>query len=448
MKKIFFNISPTQTIVLGFAVIIIIGTMILGLPISTADGTHTEFTTALFTATSAVCVTGLVIKDTGTYWSEFGIIVIAFLIQAGGLGFMSIAIMFIVFIGKKVSLKEKLLMQEALNQNSLIGLVSLTKYVFFGSFIIQFIGAALLSIQFIPDFGFLKGLGYSFFHSISAFCNAGFDITGGKTSLTMYKDNFIVSFTIILLIIIGGIGFTVFKDIVVCRKFHIMSLHSRIVIIITVILLLSGLVLFCFLEWNNSETIGNLSTGGKILASFFQSTTTRTAGFNTIDTDKMTVPSKFLTILFMFIGGSPGSTAGGIKTTTLAVIIILLFSVLKGKDDTEVFKRRLPVSIINRALIITIISVFFVGTVTFLLTITEVSNNFSFLEIFFEVISAFGTVGLSLGITSELSVLGKFIIIITMFAGRVGLLSLLIAITFKQREYKQKFRYPKEKILI
>lgn len=440
------NLDPTQILVIGFALLILVGAILLNLPIASQGEDEVGFINALFTSTSAVCVTGLVVVDTGTYWSTFGQVVIIALIQVGGLGFMTMATMFFIILGKRISLKERLIMQEALNQNSLAGIVRFTKYIIIGTFIIEGIGALFLSLKFVPEYGWVKGIVYAIFHSISAFCNAGFDLIGGGRSLTPYVADPIVNFAICGLIIIGGLGFSVMVDIINQKNLKRLSLHSKMVLFITSLLLSIGFIMFLVLEWHNPETLGELNFGGKLLGAFFQSVSPRTAGYNTIALAKMTNASKLLTIILMYIGGSPGSTAGGIKTATLGVILFTLISVIKGKEETELFQKRVSRDIVNRGITVAVIGITLIMIITMVLMITEI--GFSFEEILFEVTSAFGTVGLTLGITPSLSKIGKIVIIFMMFAGRVGPLTIAYALARQQRKNKGIIKYPEGKILV
>lgn len=440
------KLNPAQIMVLGFASVILIGSILLNLPIASRNGESIGFVNALFTATSAVCVTGLVVVDTGTYWTVFGQTVILFLIQIGGLGFMTLATLIFFILGKKITLRERLVMQEALNQFKISGLVRLTQYVLVSTFLIEGIGAILLSIRFIPIFGVSKGIAYSIFHSISAFCNAGFDLMGDFTSLTAFVNDPLVNVVVWALIVIGGLGFTVVVDCFQRRKFSRFSLHTKMVLSISAVLIGLGFIMMLLLEYGNPATMGNLPLRGKLLSSMFHGITPRTAGFNTLPTDQLTTASIFLTIVLMFIGGSSGSTAGGVKTTTAGVVIWTIVSVIKGNDDTEVFQKRIPRDIINRSLAIIGISMLLVVLMTMALSITE--KAFSFVEIFFEVTSAFGTVGLSLGITPSLSFLGRILISITMFAGRVGPLTLALAVARQQKKKKGLIKFPEEKVLV
>ncbi|QIB27212.1 TrkH family potassium uptake protein [Caloranaerobacter azorensis] len=438
------KLNPAQVLVLGFAGLILIGATLLNLPMASQDGKSIGFVNALFTSASAVCVTGLVVVNTATHWTVFGKVVILILLQIGGLGFMTLATLVALLLGRRITLKERLIIQEELNQFTLSGLVKLTRYVIISTAMIEGLGALLLSTRFIPTYGFIKGVSFSIFHSISAFCNAGFDLTG--ESIVPFVDDVVVNLTIIFLVIVGGLGYTVYMDISQNRKFKKFSLHTKLVLIISALLLLVGFLVIFIVEYNNPATLGKLSFKGKILASAFQAMTPRTAGFNSIDTGAVTNTTAFLTIILMFIGGSPGSTAGGIKTTTVGAIVLAIISVIRGTDDVEVYRKRIPHDLVYRALAVVGIALALIIFVTMILSLTE--KDASFLDIFFETTSAFGTVGLSRGLTPNLSVLGRLIITLTMFAGRVGPLTMAFAFAKKQKEYKGTYRYPEERILV
>lgn len=439
------QLNPAQILVLGFVFIILIGAVLLSTPFVTQTGETTGFLKALFTSTSAVCVTGLVVVDTGTHWNVTGQIIILVLIQIGGLGIMTMATSVAFIIGRKISLKSRLIMQEALNQFTISGVVKLTQYIIITTLIIEGIGAFFLAMNFIPDYGVKKGIFFGIFHSVSAFCNAGFDIIGGGRSLTQYTENLSVNFIVMTLIILGGLGFTVIIDVLKNRSYKKLSLHSKIVIVMMVILIVVGFLLFLLMEFNNPNTMKDLSLKGKLTASLFQSVTTRTAGFNSIPLDQMYDSSKLLTVVLMFIGGAPGSTAGGMKTTTIALVILLIVSAVKGRNDVEFSKRRISNDNVNRALTVVGVGVSLGFLVVFLLTITE--KGTSFLTLLFEAISALGTVGLSLGYTPSLSPMGQVIIIVTMFAGRVGALTIVFALADKQKN-KALIRYPESKVSV
>lgn len=436
--------NPAQVLVLGFAIIILIGTILLNLPQSSVDGKSIGLIDAFFTATSAVCVTGLVVVNTASHWTIFGKIIIISLIQIGGLGIMTMATMIALILGKKVTLRERLIMREELNQFSLSGLVKLTKYIIISTLIIEGVGAALLAIRFIPMYGTAQGIWFSIFHSISAFCNAGFDIIGN--SMVPFVDDIMVNIIISLLIIIGGIGYTVLIDLNTHRNIRRISIHTKLVLLITSILLVLGSMLIFITEYNNPDTIGSLSVGGKVIASIFQSVTTRTAGFNSVDMAGLRSSTTLLMIVLMFIGGSPGSTAGGVKTTTFGVIILAIRAVLKGDKDVEVYSRRISNELIYKALAVIGIGIFVVIIVTMILTITEADHDF--LDLFFESASAFGTAGLTRNITPNLSGIGKIIIALTMFVGRLGPMTMAFALTKKEKRNNGYYKYPEGKILI
>ena len=444
------NLSPVQILSIGFALVILTGAILLTLPIASINGTWTSFVDCLFTSTSAVCVTGLVTIDTGSYWSYFGKTVILILIQIGGLGFMSFATLFALLLGKKITLRERLVMQEAMNSFNLQGLVKMAKYILIFTFSVEGIGALLLSTQFIPRYGFARGTYFSVFHSISAFCNAGFDLFGETTnkfvSLVSWQSNPVIALTIIALIIIGGLGFSVWADIYNYKNLKSLSLHSKLVIIITAILICVGAVLMYAIEFNNPDTIGNMSFIDKIINSIFASVTPRTAGFNTIPTADMAPASRFLTIILMFIGGSPSSTAGGIKTATFGIIVLSIVCTIKGKEDTEIFRKRISKDIVSRAFVIVNIAVALVIGLTMVLTITERKMGFSLEFLLYEAVSSFATVGLSLGVTPFLSAIGKILIMIAMYCGRVG--PMTIALSLAKNKSTSSIRYPEDKILV
>jgi trk system potassium uptake protein TrkH len=439
--------TPVQILSMGFAVVIFVGAILLSLPIASQSGEVTPFIDCIFTSTSAVCVTGLVTVDTGTYWTYFGKTVIITLIQIGGLGFMSVATLVFFILGKRITLKERLVMQEAMNVNSLQGLVKMIKYVLIFTFSVEGIGAILFSTQFIPRFGIFKGVYYSLFHSISAFFNAGFDLMGDFSSVTAYANNSVIILTISALIAIGGLGFFVWVEIYNCKGIKRLSLHSRVVIYTTLVLIFGGAILMYLFEMNNPSTMGGMSPKGKILSSIFASVSPRTAGFNSIPLDKMTTAGIFLTIILMFIGGSPGSTAGGLKTTTAVLLFMTVVSVVRGREETEIFKKRIDKELVYKAFAISVISMALVITVTMILSITE-QPDIPFEYFLYEATSAFATVGLTLGLTTKLTFVGKIVISLTMYAGRVGLLTIILALAKNKNSKSGTIRYPEDKILI
>ena len=444
------SIQPAQFMVIGFGLVILLGGLVLNLPIATKNGESVGFLNSLFTATSAVCVTGLVVVDTGTYWSEFGQFVIITLIQTGGLGFMTVATMFSLLTGKKINLRERLLIQESLNQRDLSGLVKLTRYIIVMTFIIEGIGALLLSIVYIPALGLLRGVWYSIFHSISAFCNAGFDlmgaISGEYTSLTSFVNNSLINFVICSLIILGGIGFPVLLDIINNKKYSKLNVHSKIVINTSGILIAIGVLFIFIAEFNNKGTLGSLNMKEKLLSSVFQSVTLRTAGFATVDMASLHQATKFFMSIIMFIGGSPAGTAGGVKTVTFVIGLLYVRALMRGDENIHVFKRTIDDQIVKRALTIMLISFAIALTGLFILSISEQAD---FIDLLFEVFSAFATVGLTAGITPTLTFVGKIVIIILMYIGRIGPITMVLIFVRKYNAKKGKdVNYIKEHILI
>ncbi|MGE6513152.1 TrkH family potassium uptake protein [Lysinibacillus sphaericus] len=444
MKKIKDYLNPPKVLVLGFATIIFIGALLLTLPLATEDGKGLSFLDALFTATSATCVTGLIVVDTGDTFSTFGELVILALIQIGGLGFMTFATFLFLLLGKKISLKERLLLKEAFNNISIAGLVKLVKRILIFTVVIELIGGIILSIRFSFDMELTTAIYFGFFHSISNFNNAGFDLMGGFKGLTAYVDDPFVVLTICALITIGGLGFIVMNELYEYRDTRRLSVHSKIVLFTTMVLTVGSTLLIFLFEYDNSKTIGPLTEWGKILGSFYQAVTPRTAGSNTLSIGDLTHSTLFLIILLMFIGGGSGSTAGGIKITTFAVLVATLWSQIRGKEDVVLFRRRIVVETILKALTVTMCGMIIVVLVTILLSITEQGHNF--ILYLFEATSAFGTVGLSMGLTPELTPFGRILIILTMFAGRLGPLTIAFAIT--KRRKSQAYRHPKGNIMI
>lgn len=435
------RLSSFQVILLGFAGVILLGALLLMLPISSAERVITPFNEALFTSTSAVCVTGLVVKDTGSYWSAFGQAVIITLIQIGGLGVVTIAASFSMLAGRRISLMQRSTMQDAISAPKVGGIVKLTKFIITGTFIIEAVGAVSMMPVFCKNFG-AKGIWMSVFHSISAFCNAGFDILGTEgnqfCSLTPYTSNPVINITVMLLIVIGGIGFLTWDDI--CNnKFKIKkySMQSKIILVTSLILILLPAIYFFIFDYSD------YSIGNRLLASLFQSITTRTAGFNTTDLTKLTRPSQAIMIFLMLVGGSPGSTAGGLKTTTMAVLILNAFACFKRKENVCAFGRRIDDSVIKNAatIVMMYITLFFIGGVS-ICTIEKLPLVASL----FETASAIGTVGLTLGITPKLSLASQIILIILMYLGRVGGLTLIYATLSVKKQINAKL--PLDKITV
>ena len=428
-----FKLNPMQILSLGFLLIILIGGILLSLPISSSTGEYTSFIDAVFTSTSAVCVTGLVTVDTGTHWNLFGQTVIMLLIEIGGLGFMSFTTLIAILLGKKITLRERLILQNAMNTFNIQGVVKMVKYILLFTISIQAIGALIFCTQLIPEYGLGKGLFYSIFHSISAFCNAGFDVFGGGVSLTTHNTNALVILTAAALIIIGGLGFGVWTELYNVKRIRRFSVHTKIVLLVTGFLVIGGTILMLLFEYNNPETIAAMNGGEKVLNSFFAAVTPRTAGFNSISTSGMTSAGKFLTMILMMIGGSPGSTAGGIKTTTVGVLILTVICVIKRRKD----------------LVYKAFTLFFIGSglvivVSLILSFTETGASFT--AILYETVSAFGTAGLTIGLTPNLSVIGKVLIMLMMYIGRVGPLTVVLSLT--KEKIKSGIKYPEGKILI
>ncbi|MHC2995487.1 MAG: hypothetical protein IBV53_08315 [Candidatus Atribacteria bacterium] len=435
------KLSPPQVLLLGFLVVITIGTILLSLPAASSTGRSIGFINALFTATSATCVTGLIVLDTGKDFSSLGQLIILILFQSGGLGIMTMSTMFAFLIGKKISLRQRLIIQESLNQFSIGGLVRLAKYILIFTAVIEVVGATILFFCWQKIYSPLQALYLAIFHSISAFCNSGFSLF--SDSIMRYKGDLIINLTFITLIILGGIGFLVLLELFQYGKNGTLSLHAKLALKISLMLILSGFIIIFLVESNNPSTLGKLNFPEKIYGSIFQSVTARTAGFNTIHIGSMQNATLFLIIILMFIGASPSSTGGGVKTTTFGLFILYTWSSLTGKEGIHLFKRRVSPDIIPKALTVITLSLVLVITMTILLSYVEGEN---FIKILFEVVSAFGTVGLSTGITPSLSIAGKIIIIITMFTGRIGPLGLVLSLI--QKREPEIIKYPEEKIMV
>ena len=439
------KISTMQIIAVGFVVIILIGTFLLSLPVASRNGIRIPFIDALFTATSSLCVTGLVVYDTYTQFTLFGQLVILTLIQIGGLGFMSMATMISLLIGKKIGLKERGLLMETMNTNQIGGVVKLLRKIIVITFSIEIVSAAILSIRFIPLLGTAKGIYYGLFHSISAFCNAGFDLMGifeARSSLITFNTDVLVNIVVMSLIVIGGLGFIVWDDLMKNKfKFSKYRLHTKIVLIGTAVLILIPAVIFFFLE--NSNTLEGMTAGQKIMASVFQVITPRTAGFNTVDTASLGDGTTFMTMLLMIIGANPGSTGGGIKVTTLFVIILTVKAYVTHSQDLNAGGRRLEEYVPRKAFSITTLYLLLSLFGAFLIMSTQ---QLGMKETVFEALSAIGTVGLSSGITLDLNAISKTVIILLMYCGRVGSLTVLSA--FAGERVKPNIRNIEEKIVI
>lgn len=438
MKKKKIKLSTTHIILMSFLIVILIGAVLLSLPVSSADGEWTPFVDALFTATTSTCVTGLVVAPTVSTWSTFGHIVMLVLIQVGGLGVITVMASLSVFLHRRMGLSDRLLIQDAFNLDTLSGLGDFVKKVVKGTFIVEGIGALLYMIIFIPEFG-LRGIWISVFNSISAFCNAGIDIFS-ESSLCDYATNPLMNLVTSLLIILGGLGYIVWWDVIRLVKGRFkgkklglksLSLHSKIVLVTTALLIFGGGICFLALEYNNPLTIKDMNLYDKIQVSFFQSVTTRTAGFASVPQENLTNGSAILSLLLMFIGGSPVGTAGGVKTVTLAVIVASAISSVKNKDSVDMFNRSIARQTVSKAVSVMCTSFFIMFASTMLLA--AVTDGFSVIDIAFETVSATATVGLSRNLTPYLSGIGKLIIIATMYFGRVGPISLAVALNLKKQ---------------
>lgn len=440
-------LSPMKTITAAFAVIILLGTFLLTLPAASRGGQRCPFLPALFTATSAACVTGLTPFDTYTQWSGFGQGVLLTLIEVGGLGFMSMATLFIFLLRRRIGLKQRMLMAQALSLNDMEGVVHLQRTVLVGSLSIEGIGAAILTAYFWPRFGFSRALWLGVFHSVSAFCNAGFDIFGflePGASLMTFQNDPVVLLTLGALVVIGGLGFLVWEELAERKPFRRMTVYTRLVLCATAALLLSGWLVTCLLEWNNPETLGNMTVGSKLLNGFFQSVTLRTAGFAAIDQAALTEGGKAASMVFMLVGGSSGSTAGGLKTVTFVVLLLFLWARLRGKSTVCAFKRTIPDSQVLDAMTIamTMILLAFFGAV-FLCATSPVG----FANALYETVSALATVGLTAGTTTLLSVPAQCLIILYMYFGRVGVLTISLGFLSGDRA-AERFRYAQTNLLI
>ncbi len=437
--------STTRMIAFGFALIIVIGTLLLSLPIATKTG-NTNILTALFTATSATCVTGLVAADTYQNWTLFGQLVILCMLQVGGLGFMTIGVYISVLLKRRIGLQERATLHESVNTLEIAGVVRLVKKIVQGAFLIEGIGALLLATRFVPRFGWANGIYFSIFHSISAFCNGGFDLMGideAYSSLVSYEGDILVNVVICLLILIGGIGFIVWDD-VLKHKWHFKKylLHTKIVLAVTLALTVGGTLLFLIFE--NNATLAGMTPIEKLLGALFASVTPRTAGFNTVDTGAMSNAGTLLTMLLMFIGGSPGSTAGGAKTTTMVVLLFYAVAMIRNREDINLFGRRLSSDVVRKANAVVVIN--FSLAFGAACAIMALQPTIPMPDVVFEVLSAINTVGMTTGITRELGVISKLIVAVLMYCGRLG--SLSFALVLAKKPSTNHVREPQEKIIV
>lgn len=439
--------TPSKMLAFGLLALILVGTSLLCLPISTRSGNGAAFLDALFTATSAVCVTGLVVADTNVYWSIFGQTIILLLIQIGALGIMSVVTLYVVFSGRSASLTQRLAMKDSLNHYSLVNIVNIFLRILIVTLVVEGIGTVLIAIVLVPEFGWSGGLWRSVFHSISAFCNAGFDLFGTPAnpyaSLSNYQNNGFLLIITCVLIITGGLGFMVWQDIAEKRKFTKFSLHTKIVLSMTVTLLLIGTIGFILFE--HGRDAHGVTWPYRLINAFFDSVTARTAGFNTTPMNKMSDSSSLLTLVLMFIGAAPGSTAGGIKVTTIYVLIAAVRSFMRGRSDVHGFKWRISMDIVVKSLSILLLG----ASIIILATLVLMNNSAGNLrQALFETTSAFGTVGLSMGITPTLPAVSKFILIIVMYLGRTGPITAVMAFSVIQENVKMNYRFPEGKIMV
>ncbi len=451
ISKIKRSFGTTRIIVIGFLTIILIGTALLMLPISSADGTPTSLLDAMFTVVSSSCVTGLTVVDTATHWSAFGHTVILVLIQIGGLGFMTMAVLLSLLIKRAVTPKERMLLAASYNLDSYESTMQIVRRVAIGTFAFELVGALILAIRFIPDFGLASGIYKSIFHSVSAFCNAGFDIIGvGNpeiTEMSYYADDYVINITLTLLIIIGGIGFIVWSDLVnfVTKRKRI-SVYSQFVLVITIALIVTGAVAFSIFEWNNPNTLGALeSIPKKITAAVFQSSTWRTAGFATIHNADFTQGSQILGIILMFIGGASGSTAGGVKVGTIGVLIFTVWCSAIGKKRAIFRSRTITTESFVRAVTVVCVQI---AAVLVGLIVLVANAGLDIMSMLYEVVSAISTVGVSMGITASLPTISKIALCCLMFFGRVGILTVTLAVMRNQSGSEPNVKYPEAKMLI
>ncbi|HIQ67740.1 MAG TPA: potassium uptake protein, TrkH family [Candidatus Faecousia excrementigallinarum] len=439
--------SPTRVVAVAFALIILTGGLLLTLPAAARDGQSHGFLTGLFTATSATCVTGLVLGDTWTLWSGFGQTVILCLIEIGGLGFMSVASTIIFLLRKKLGLRHRMVMAQSLSVSDMASVVRLQKWAILGSIVIQLLGALVLTLRFLPDFGLEQAVIWGVFHAVSAFCNAGFDIFGKiapNASVIIFNNDPVVCITIMALIVVGGLGFIVWEELVRVRNFRKFSVYTRMVLIGTVFLILSGAFFIGWMEWDNPATLGNMEPWQRVLNSFFQSVTARTAGYASVDQAALTDGAKATTTVLMFTGGASGSTAGGAKVVTVMVLFLFFYTKSRGRHTVCIFRRTIPDDKVIDALTIT--GLMLVMGVFGAIYISE-ACSVSFTDALFETVSALGTVGLTAGVTTKLTVLCQIMIIIFMYFGRVGILTISLGFLLSNKA-EDRIQYAQTNLLI
>ncbi len=445
MRRIHSKLTQTQMIVVGFMLIILTGSLLLMLPWASRSHEVTPFLDTLFTATSASCVTGLVVVDTWSHWSVFGQVIILILIQVGGMGFMTLGVFMAILLRRRIGLKTRGVLQESINSLQIGGIVKLAKKIIQGTVFFESVGALILMYRFIPKVGMARGIWYGIFHSVSAFCNAGFDLMGYMEpyeSLCGYAGDWLVNLTIMSLIVIGGIGFFVWDDIATKKlKVHRYTLHTKLVLMTTLALIIGGALFFFFTEQSN--VLRNMPFAERIWASFFQSVTARTAGFNTVDTGALTEGSKFVTILLMFVGGSPGSTAGGIKTTTLIVLLVCVRSNMRQEKGYNILDRRLDEEVVRKACTVMCTNLLLMLTATIVMLVLQ---PFALTDVLFETASAIGTVGMTTGITRSICSISKAVLIFLMYCGRIG--SLTFALSLRGNKHEPAVKQPVEQVMI
>ena len=453
-RQLHIKMTTTRIIVLGFLIGIFLGGFLLWLPVSSKAGQDISFVDALFVATTSLCVTGLTPVVMAEQWNYFGQAVILFLMQFGGLGVITFTTTVLLMLGKRITLKERMLIQDSYNLDSISGVVKLTRRIVKGTLLVELGGAVLYSFVFIPEYGVLDGIWKSIFHAVSAFCNAGLDLLGGN-SLVVYQTNVIINVATMLLIILGGLGFPVWWDIldvikrakrkeILWQDFFVkLNVHSKLVLTMSAFLVFGGGLLIFLFEYQNPATIGTMSAGNKMMAALFEAVTLRTAGFQTIPQENLTEASTLLSLILMFIGGSPSGTAGGVKTVTMIILILSMLAAVRGTDEVRAFHRKISDNYVRRA--VAVIVVFFVAltAVAMALFITEKGN---FIDIFYEATSAMATVGLTRGFTGSLTTIGKWIIILAMYMGRLG--PITMALAFNAKKYEGKKTYAEGKVII
>ena len=443
LLRLFLNMNRSMAVAITFAALILAGTLLLMLPISNTSGEWMPFIDALFTATSATCVTGLAVVDTGNYFTRFGSTVLIILIQVGGLGIMTMTTLFSVGLGKRINIRHRLLIQESLNQEGPSGVIKMTLAIVKYTLVIEFFFGSIFAAYFYDSMG-LEALYFGYWHAVSAFCNAGFDLFGNFKSLVDYQTNVLLNICFMLLIILGGIGFTVIGEVVKKRQWRLFSLHTKMMLVINTMLIFGGGLIIWLLEMHNPATLSGLNTGEQLLAAMFQSVSARTAGFNTVDIAMLGNATLFFMMFLMFVGASPTSTGGGIKTTTFGILLASTLSLLRDKKETVLFRRRIDNALIFKSYSIFILSVLWLALAFFLLLALDTGGH-SFAKVLFELFSAFGTVGLGIGITTEWNDWCKLVLIATMYIGRIGILTFGMSFFTKEID---RVRYPTENIIV